>query len=176
MLSIILHITLFVSLTHTHITISDVDTEILLAHNLLKQSLKFWLPDAPIVREGKVKDYVWDNNLAINAYQWAQQCKNNRSSPEDRKDKRHRIINQNVAISGDILDAVMVWAVESANYNVYTGECKEVGKCENYRNLLLPGTVYLGCGFHWCPDLPTTGKNLVVCNYSPEESNSNRSQ
>ncbi|CAH8547024.1 unnamed protein product [Schistosoma turkestanicum] len=123
-----------------------------------------------IPKAGLLFEQIWDSELAMKANELgAKLCTNNHSNLDMRNTMQRKCVHQNVIVSNDDYSiAVLSWMMESQYYNIETNRCNVVNGCENFQNMILPGTVYLGCGIHYCPQLSTTEKQLIVCNYSPE--------
>ncbi|OON16207.1 SCP-like protein [Opisthorchis viverrini] len=105
----------------------------------------------------------WDEELARKAQEWANKCKAEHNSNENRRTSKFRVVGQNLAMGYDLQAAYEAWFAEYKEYNYATREC--VGMCGHYTQAVWNETTHIGCGYAECPS--QRWRHIFVCNYGP---------
>ncbi|XP_071818920.1 cysteine-rich secretory protein LCCL domain-containing 2-like [Apostichopus japonicus] len=158
----------------TSATYSSADeTAILESHNSYRTDVS---PSATDMTE-----LVWDEGLAVQAQQWADNCLY--EHPNKALYKDYANIGQNLFIQypdslgtkppSPVTKPVTSWHNEVDYYDYYSYSCRPKKVCGHYTQVVWASTEKVGCGIKHCK-LATTNRGksyanawLVACNYAP---------
>jgi len=114
---------------------------------------------------------VWDSGLAAMAAAWLEQCVDVQvpfggvdENPHLPDDVGHNE-RGSPFLSYTGKDAVRGWASAEQQYSYSTNYCVVNGYCADYLQMVWGTTTQVGCGYHYCPALPSGVS--VACYYRP---------
>eukprot|EP00057_Strongylocentrotus_purpuratus_P021137 XP_011675611.1 PREDICTED: peptidase inhibitor 16-like [Strongylocentrotus purpuratus] len=108
----------------------------------------------------------WNDEIAKDAQDWADQCIFAHNPSEDRKTDQWDWVGQNMAMGyGHSLNIYIdMWNDEKKHYNHATHKCDRGAVCGHYTQLAWAYTEFIGCGW---TDCIKEGYDIFVCHYGP---------
>jgi hypothetical protein len=163
--------------------ISVVDRQIILnGHNWLRNAVA--LKEVPIKNSfpfaKNMMQIYWSDRLAANAQRWANQCRFEYSSSENRGvllgngdtqfNAGENIFKRSSTGTYPVVDwefAVATWFVEMKRFQGNTDVFNFVDGTNHFTQMIWANTYLIGCGFAQYME-GTNFSNLYVCHYGPE--------
>ncbi|XP_004590597.2 cysteine-rich secretory protein 3 [Ochotona princeps] len=143
----------------------EVQGEIVNKHNELRRSVD---PTA-----SNMLKMNWNNQTAVNAQKWANQCKLQHSNSEDRK--TNLSCGENLFMStapSSWSDAIQAWYDEQSDFVYGKGPTSRNAVTGHYTQVAWYASHSIGCGYAYCPN--ENFKHYYVCQYCPAGNFQNR--
>jgi uncharacterized protein YkwD len=150
------------------------------SHNTVRRSVNDGTFHNQPVPSSPLPDVTWDPELAMVAYNWAQQCRwdHNENRTEDYAARGGpEYVGENIAASGaegqPSTDQTVIsqWSDEAQWYNHATNSCQAGKMCGHYTQVVWKTSVRIGCAVVYCNswvDNEITWPGwFTVCNYAP---------
>ncbi|XP_075215159.1 salivary antigen-5-like isoform X2 [Lycorma delicatula] len=131
-------------------------------------------------QQPKASDMIemkWDDDLAVIAQQWANNCEFKHDTGAQRKDSRFAGVGQNIATTYSTVDdggkkdakeITRLWFDEHKDYKYSPVKIDaHFFKIGHYTQMVWANTQFVGCGFSYYKKEDGFFHKLFVCNYGP---------